>query len=161
MTNKELYTKLGISKKAFYNYVKMENPMPKTYEGAKEWLKERQAFTEQGSGQITIGGREYTKDDLIDLRGQILELNAKEKQSKIDLQEFELAKKRGELVPRHELLQTLKTILEPLGKLLEQLPNKIASQVNPENSDMAYQVLEREVQTIFGEIQKQKNNHVK
>ena len=157
MTNKELYEKLGISKKAFYNYVKKQ--MPKNYKGAVAWLKERQAFTDQGSGQITIGGRNYSKDDLIDLRGQILDLTAQEKQSKIDLQEFELAKKRGELVPRSELLQTLQAILEPLSKMLEKLPNKISTQANPDNPDVAYKVLESEVQNIFSEIQKQKLNH--
>ena len=159
MTNQDLIDKLGISKKAFYNYRKLG--MPRTLKGANEFLKERDAFTTQGSGQITIGGREYSKDDLIDLRGQILDLTAKEKQSKIDLQEFELAKKRGELVPRHELLQTLQKILEPLSKMLEQLPNKIASQTNPENPEIAYKIIEAEVQSIFAEIQKQKHHNVK
>ena len=158
MTNKDLYTKLNISKKSFYNYIK--KGMPKDYEGALEWMKERQAFTDRGSASITIGGREYTKEDLIDLRGQIMDLTAKEKQSKIDLQDFELQKKRGELVPRTELTQTLQTILEPLAKMLEQLPNKVSNLVNPDDPSLAYKILETEVQNIFKEIQKQKDNNV-
>ena len=158
MTNKEIYETLGISKKAFYNYVKQD--MPKDLDGARNWLIEREVLTGSGGGKITIGGRVYGKEDLLDLRGQILELTAKEKSSKVELQEFELAKKKGELVPKDELLQTLKTILEPLSSLLEELPNKIAESVNPDNPDLAYKVLEQEVQNIFVQIQKQKNNNV-
>jgi hypothetical protein len=159
MTNKQIYEALNISKKTFYNYIK--KGMPKNIEDAKEWLKERQAFTDRGSASITIGGREYTKEDLIDLRGQIMDLTAKEKQSKIDLQEFELQRKKGELLPRYELTETLKSILEPLSKMLEQLPNKLSNLVNPENPAQAYKILDTEIQNIFKEIQKQKNNNVK
>ena len=159
MTNKEVYEALGISKKGFYNNVK--KGMPKDIKGAEEWLKERAGFTDRGSGKIYIGGREYSKEDLIDLRGQIMDLTAKEKQSKIDLQEFELQRKRGELVPRTELLQTLQTILEPLAKMLEQLPNKISNLVNPDDPAVAYKILEKEIQNIFMEIQKQKDSNVK
>ena len=88
-----------------------------------------------------------------------MDLTAKEKQSKIDIQEFELQKK-GELVPRIELTQTLQSILEPLAKQLEQLPNKISNLANPDNPALAYKVIEQEVQNIFSEIQKQKNNNV-
>ena len=159
MTNKEIYETLGISKKSFYNYVKQD--MPKNLEGAREWLIEREIFTGSGSGKITIGGREYTKEDLLDLRGKILELTAQEKSSKVELQAFELAKKKGELVPKSELLNTLKSILEPLSKMLEELPNKISASVNPDNPDVAYRILEEEVQNIFNQIQKQKNNNVR
>ena len=45
--------------------------MPKDIELAIEWIKERSALTDQGSGQITIGGRIYTKDNLIDLKDDV------------------------------------------------------------------------------------------
>ena len=93
MKNKDLINELNISKKSFYNYIKLG--MPKDLELAKEWIEERAIFTDQGSGKITIGGRTYTKEDLIDLKGKILDLSAKEKQAKIDLTEFELKKKKG------------------------------------------------------------------
>lgn len=156
MTNKEIYTELNISKKSFYNYV--NSGMPKDVDLAREWIKERSAFTDRGSGSITIGGREFTKEDLIDLRGKVMDLTAKEKQSKIDLQEFELQRKKGELVPRTELTQTLQSILEPLAKMLEQMPNKLSSILNPDNPSEAYKILEAEIQNIFSEIQKQKSN---
>lgn len=154
MKDNELIKCLDISKKAFYNYIKLG--MPKDKDLAQEWIKDRFAFTDGGSGNITIGGREFTKEDLIDLRGKILDLTAKEKKAKIDLAEFELAKKKGTLVARDEATQTLQAILEPLAKLLEQLPNKISSICNPDNPEIAYKALESEVQNIFSEIQKQK-----
>jgi hypothetical protein len=154
MTNKELYNSLNISKKCFYNYIKLG--MPKDIELASEWIKERAALTDAGSGQITIGGRIYTKDNLIDLKGKILDLSAKEKQAKIDLSEFELKKKRGLLVEKSELINTLKSILEPLSKMLEQLPSKVSTIANPEYPEVAYKALENEVQNIFKEIQKHK-----
>lgn len=159
MTNKELYETLEISKKAYYNYIKLG--MPKDINLARNWLQERAGFTDRGSGTITIGGREYTKEDLIDLKGQIMDLTAKEKQSKIDLNNFDLARKKGELVPRSELTQTLQAILEPLAKMLEQMPNKISSLINPDNPSLAYKILEQEVQNIFAEIQKQKDTNAR
>lgn len=155
MKDTELIEALEISKKAFYNYIKLG--MPKDKELAKEWIKERFAFTDGGSGNITIGGREFSKEDLIDLRGKILDLTAKEKKAKIDLAEFELAKKKGSLVAREEATQTLQAILEPLANLLEQMPNKVSTLCNPENPEVAYKALEAEIQFIFSEIQKQKN----
>ena len=155
MKDSELIEALEISKKAFYNYIKLG--MPKDKKLAQEWIKERFAFTDGGSGNITIGGREFTKEDLIDLRGKILDLTAKEKKAKIDLAEFELAKKKGSLVAREEATQTLQAILEPLANLLEQMPNKVSILCNPENPEVAYKALEAEIQFIFSEIQKQKN----
>ena len=106
---------------------------------------------------MTKGRHKALEEDLIDLKGKNLELTAKEKQAKIDLTEFELAKKRGELVPRSELTTTLRMVLEPLAKLLEQMPNKLSTQCTcPE---VAYGVLENEVQSIFKEIQKVKDSN--
>lgn len=154
MKNKDLINELNISKKSFYNYIKLG--MPKDLELAKEWIEERAIFTDQGSGKITIGGRTYTKEDLIDLKGKILDLSAKEKQAKIDLTEFELKKKKGQLVERSELVNSLKAILEPLAKMLEQLPSKLSILCNPQNPEIAFKALETEVQNIFTEIQKHK-----
>ena len=155
MTNKQLMTKLDIPHRTFYEYVNLG--MPKDFELATEWIQERSGMGEQGSGQIVVGGRVYTKEDLIDLKGKNLELTAKEKQAKIDLTEFELAKKRGELVPRSELTTTLRMVLEPLAKLLEQMPNKLSTQCT--SPEVAYGVLENEVQSIFKEIQKVKDSN--
>ena len=155
MKNKELMELLELPHRTFYEYVKLG--MPKDLDLAKQWMIERSAMGEQGSGQIVVGGRVYTKEDLIDLKGKNLELTAKEKQAKIDLTEFELAKKKGTLVPREELTTTLRVILEPLAKMLEQMPNKLSTQCTcPE---VAYGVIENEVQSIFKEIQKIKQNH--
>ena len=155
MKNKELMKLLEVPHRTFYEYLRLG--MPKDVELAKQWMVERSAMGEKGSGQIVVGGRVYTKEDLIDLKGKNLELTAKEKQAKIDLTEFELAKKRGELVPRSELTTTLRMVLEPLAKLLEQMPNKLSTQCTcPE---VAYGVLENEVQSIFKEIQKVKDSN--
>ena len=155
MKNKELMKLLEVPHRTFYEYLRLG--MPKDVELAKQWMIERSAMGEKGSGQIVVGGRVYTKEDLIDLKGKNLELTAKEKQAKIDLTEFELAKKRGELVPRSELTTTLRMVLEPLAKLLEQMPNKLSTQCTcPE---VAYGVLENEVQSIFKEIQKVKDSN--
>ena len=87
-------------------------------------------------------------------------ISAEEKRAKIDLTEFELQKKRGQLVPREELTSTLRTVLEPLAKMLEKLPNKLSTSCNPQNPELAYGVLEDEVQSIFTEIQKIKGRNV-
>lgn len=155
MKNKELMKLLEVPHRTFYEYLRLG--MPKDVELAKQWMVERSAMGEKGSGQIVVGGRVYTKEDLIDLKGKNLELTAKEKQAKIDLTEFELAKKRGELVPRSELTTTLRMVLEPLAKLLEQMPNKLSTQCT--SPEVAYGVLENEVQSIFKEIQKVKDSN--
>jgi len=158
MKNKELQEELELPHRTFYEYLKLG--MPKDFELAKQWIQERSAMGEKGSGKIVVGGRTYTASDLIDLKGKNLELTAKEKQAKIDLTEFELQKKRGQLVPREELTSTLRSVLEPLAKMLEKLPNKLSTSCNPQQPELAYGVLEDEVQNIFNEIQKIKQNHV-
>jgi hypothetical protein len=158
MKNKELMQLLELPHRTFYEYLKLG--MPKDFDLATEWIQERSGMGEKGSGKIVVGGRVYTKEDLIDLKGKNLELTAKEKQAKIDLNEFELAKKKGTLVPRDELTGTLRTVLEPLAKMLEKLPNKLSTSCNPQSPEIAYGVLEDEVQSIFQEIQKIKDRHV-
>lgn len=159
MKNKELMELLELPHRTFYEYVKLG--MPKDYELAIQWIQERAGMGEQGSGKIVVGGRVYTKEDLIDLKGKNLELTAKEKSAKIELTEFELQKKKGLLVPRDELTGTLRTVLEPLAKMLQQLPNKLSTQCNPTHPEVAYGVLEEEIQNIFQEIQKIKNHHAR
>ena len=158
MKNKELMELLELPHRTFYEYLKLG--MPKEYEPALNWLKERAGMGGSGTGNIVVGGRVYTKEDLIDLKAKNLELTAKEKSAKIELTEFELQKKKGLLVPRDELTGTLRTVLEPLAQMLQQMPNKISTQCNPVQPEVAYGVLEDEVQNIFNEIQKIKNHHV-
>lgn len=158
MKNKELMELLELPHRTFYEYIKLG--MPKDLEASKKWLQERSGMGEQGSGKIIVGGRVYTKEDLIDLKGKNLELSAREKKAKIDLNEFELAKKKGTLVARDELTSTLRTVLEPLASMLEKLPNKLSTSCNPQQPEVAYGVIENEVQNIFKEIQKIKDRYV-
>ena len=157
MKNKDLIKLLDIPHRTFYEYVKLG--MPKELNEARGWIQERNGMGEKGSGQIIVGGKVYTKEDLIDLKGKNLELSAREKSAKIEITEFELQKKKGTLVPREELTSTLRMILEPLAKMLEKLPNKLSTSCNPKQPEVAYGVLEDEVQNIFTEIQKIKDRH--
>ena len=90
------WDKLGIKRRTYFKY--KELGMPENLELAKDWIKNRQAISNQG-GQIIIGGKTFTADDLLELRGKVmleqktnLELKNKVQQLKVDEKEGSLLK---------------------------------------------------------------------
>ena len=85
------------------------------------------------------------------MEAQVEHLNLKNK-----IKKFELSLKSGELVQSSELADTLKKILIPLKKSLDNFPSKIAKMITPEDPT-AEQRIDDEIQKIFQDLQKQIN----
>jgi hypothetical protein len=146
----EKWDELGISRSAFFKYKKIG--MPETLEDAKEWLQVRAGLAKQGSGKIEIGGKTFTAQDLIDLRGKLLEGQSENIMLKNRIERLHVEEKEGRLVDSDELCATLSKILYPLKKALDSMPENLASALNPTDPSRAEAILEQELENIYADL---------
>ena len=147
---KKPYELLNIQKATYYKYLKLG--MPETLEEAKEWITLRAGLALQGSGKIEIGGKTFTAKDLVDLRGKLLEGQAENIVLKNRIEKLNIDEREGKLVDADELSQVLARILYPLRKALDQLPENIASSINPDDPSRAETILEQELENIYEDL---------
>jgi len=148
------WEELNIARATYYKYLKQG--MPKDTQQATDWIAQRHGLMTSGSNEIIISGKKYDATDLIDLRGQVMEAQVEHLNLKNKIKKFELSLKSGELVQSSELADTLKKILIPLKKSLDNFPSKIAKMITPEDPT-AEQRIDDELQKIFQDLQKQIN----
>lgn len=144
------WEQLSIHKTSYYKYLKMG--MPEVIEEAKEWLQLRAGLQRQGSGKIEVGGREFEAQDLIDLRGKVLKGQADNLMLKNRIEKLNVEEREGRLVDVDSLTETLSAILYPLRKALDQLPENIATALNPNDPTRAESILEQELQNIYSDL---------
>lgn len=158
---KEKWEELDISRSAFFKYKKLG--MPEPIEDAKEWLQVRSGLAKQGSGKIEIGGRTFKAQDLIDLRGQLMEGQAENIALKNRIDRLNVAEREGKLVDADESAQVLLQILYPLKKSLDQMPENICNALNPNDPSRAEAILSQELENIYQDLQKSfdKNKKIK
>ena len=143
---------LDISKSAFYKFKKLG--MPEETEQAKEWLQLRSGLASQGSGKIEIGGRTFEAQDLIDLKGKVMEAQAENLALKNRVERLNVAEREGKLVDADESAQVLLQILYPLKKALDQMPENLAPALNPNDPSRAEAILEQELENIYLDLNK-------
>jgi len=148
----EKWEVLDISRSAFFKYKKLG--MPEQTEGAREWLQIRAGLAKQGSGKIEIGGKTFHAQDLIDLRGQLMEGQAENIFLKNRIEKLNVLEREGKLVDADEAQKVILQILYPLKKSLEQMPENISNALNPEDPSRAEAILENEINNIFLDLQK-------
>ena len=158
---KAKWEELDISRSAFFKYKKLG--MPEPIEDAKEWLQVRSGLAKQGSGKIEIGGRTFKAQDLIDLRGQLMEGQAENIALKNRIDRLNVAEREGKLVDADESAQVLLQILYPLKKSLDQMPENICNALNPNDPSRAEAILSQELENIYQDLQKSfdKNKKIK
>lgn len=144
------YEALNIQKATYYKYLKLG--MPETIEEAKEWITLRAGLALQGSGKIEIAGKTFTAKELVDLRGKLLEGQAENIVLKNRIEKLNIDEREGKLVDADELSQVLSRILYPLRKALDQLPENIATSLNPNDPSRAESILEQELQNIYEDL---------
>lgn len=147
---KHPWEKAGLKKAVFYKYKKQGMPDDPTE--AQKWLAEKQAMQTQGNGMITIGGKTYTAQDLIDLRGKLLENQTENLSLKNRIEELNLAEREGRLMDGDQLTETLTRILVPLRKALDAMPENLATAINPDDPSRAEQILTQELQNIYADL---------
>ena len=133
--------------------------MPAVVEEAKEWMQVRAGLQRQGSGKIEIGGRSFEAGDLIDLRGKVLQGQADNLMLKNRIERLNVEEREGRLVESDTLCETLSSILYPLRKALDQLPENIATALNPNDPARAESILEQELENIYADLCKSLENN--
>lgn len=147
---------LNIHKTTYYKYIKLG--MPEQYEEAKEWMQLRNGLARQGSGKIEIGGRSFSAQDLIDIRGKLMEEQAQNVSLKNRIEKLNVLEREGKLVDADIATSTILQVLHPLRKALDQMPENIASALNPDDPHRAEAILDQHLQIIYADLQKSINN---
>lgn len=152
---------LDIHKTTYYKYKKLG--MPDEFEEAKKWMQLRNGMAQQGSGKIEIGGRVFTAQNLIDLRGKLLEGQAENVSLKNKIEKLNVAEREGKLADVDSLNEILVKILYPLKKALDQMPENISTALNPEDPTRAETILEQELENVYADLVKslQADEHTK
>ena len=148
----EKWEVLDISRSAFFKYKKLG--MPEQTEEAKEWLQVRAGLAKQGSGKIEIGGKTFHAQDLIDLKGQLMEGQAENIALKNRIEKLNVLEREGKLVDADEAQKVLLQVLYPLRKALEQMPENLCNALNPNDPSRAEAILEKEMNQVFEDLQK-------
>ena len=108
-TWKSLAEALGVTPNTLTKW-KRENagrcPAEKNLEAWKTWMADNKSEG-KGSGRIALDGKNYTKQDLIDLKGQLTGEQARRERAMANLRELEFRMKSESLVPQSEVSETL------------------------------------------------------
>lgn len=156
-TWKALSEELGIAHNTLTKW-KRENagscPDNKSLSAWQAWMAERKS-SGKGSGRIALDGKNYTKQDLIDLKGQLTGEQARRERAMANLRELEFRMKSESLVPQSEVSETLIKLLTPLRRLLDALPRQAARMANPQNPNVAELAIRNVLdERVFAEIEK-------
>ena len=129
-------------------------PKEKNVESWKAWIAEHKS-SGKGSGRIALDGKNYTKQDLIDLKAALTGEQARRERAMANLRELEFQMKAESLVPQSELSETLIKTLTPLRRLLDALPRQVALIANPDNPNIAELAVRNALdERVFAEMQK-------
>jgi transposase-like protein len=120
-----------------------------------KWILEHASKQEQGSGRLKVDGREYTADDIHDLKAKLIAAQERRENAMAQIRELELQQKKNNLVPESQATEAVIKLLTPLRRLLDALPRQVAAQANPGNPSIAEMAIRNGLDDrIFAEIQK-------
>ena len=146
------WEKLQIQRSTYYKFKKLG--MPEDTTKAKAWINERQAMATTGSGKIVVGGKTYTAQDLLDLRGKVMTAQAENLNLKNRMEKLNLEEREGRLIDADQQIKTLNKIILPLKKALDAMPENLAKALNPDDPDRAETILETELANIYEDLTK-------
>ena len=156
-TWKQIAEKLEVTQQTLSRWRKQDDSCPKTkdLEAWELWVAQRAANQEQGGGRISINGKEYTAQDIQDLKAKLIAAQERRENAMAQIRELELQKMRDNLIPESEAAETLVKLLTPLRRLLDGLPRQIAAQANPQNPAIAELAIRNGLdERVFLEIEK-------
>lgn len=138
----ELSKLLSVSRQSIYTWQKQTGaPDDLNVEAWKCFIENRENAGGKGTGRIVLGGKSYSTQDMLDLRGMYLEEQTKRQISERKLKEIELAKAEKGWIPYAKAEEAIQRVLEPLARLLTNFPKRYAIQVNPDDPSRAEKVL--------------------
>ena len=138
----DLSNLLGVSRQTIYNWKELDgHPSGLNIGDWKAFMEERELSGGSGTGKMNLGGRNFSVDDVADLKAQLLTERTGKEAAERSLKEIELKKGEEGWIPKSEAEDLIKRILEPLARLLSAFPRRYAMRVNPENPEGTEEVL--------------------
>jgi len=156
-TWKQIAEKLDVTPQTLSRWRKENDNCPKAkdLEAWKLWVAQRSIDQEKGGGRISVDGREYTAQDIYDLKARLIAAQERRENAMAQIRELELQRMRDNLIPESEAAEALVKLLTPLRRLLDGLPRQIAAQANPQNPAIAELAIRNGLdERIFLEIEK-------
>jgi transcriptional regulator with XRE-family HTH domain len=156
-TWKQIAEKLDVTQQTLSKWRRVETSCPKTkdLEAWQLWLAQRSVDQGKGGGRISIDGKDYTAQDIQDLKAKLIAAQERRENAMAQIRELELQRMKDNLIPESEAAETLIKLLTPLRRLLDGLPRQIASQANPQNPQIAELAIRNGLdERIFLEIEK-------
>jgi len=156
-TWKQVADELGVTPGTISKWRREEDGCPRESKNAADWQKwiDEEKSSGKGSGRIVLDGKEYTKQDLIDLKARYTEETTRKEKAIANMRELEYRMKAESLVPESTVIEQLSKVLIPLRRLLDATPRAVAAQANPENPSIAELALRTYFDDrVFSEIEK-------
>ena len=152
MTLKKLAEALDIGLSTCKRYKALGMPADEGTEACRGWLEERVALSGRG-GSVEVGGHTFSAQEVIDIKARYYLALEQKTKTHAELNELKLKIEKRELVPFSELETALNNLLKPLKQKLDNLGFNIAGRCNPDEPELASDVINKEMQKIFSELQ--------
>lgn len=154
---KEVAEHLGVTQSTLAKWrKKFENcPESKNLMEWSSWVAEHASKQKQGAGKLKIDGKEYTAEDIHDLKAKLIAAQERRESAMAQIRELELEQKKDNLVPESEAAEAVVKLLTPLRRLLDALPRQVAAQANPSDPAIAELAFRNGLDDrVFAEIKK-------
>lgn len=149
----ELSKLLSVSRQSIYTWKELTGaPRDLNVEAWRCFIENREAQGGKGSGRIVLGGKSFSTQDMLDLRGLLLEEQTKRQISERKLKEIELAKAEKGWIPYSKAEEAIQRVMEPIAKLLTNFPKRYAIQVNPDDPSRAEKVLRECINEVIRQL---------
>ena len=138
----DLSNKLGVSRQSIYNWQKSSDA-PKNL-NVDEWtafIEKKESTTDKGSGRVSVGGRHWTAQEIIDLKAMETQERHKRQIAERKLRELELKKLEENWIPINEAKQVISKVTNVMHRLLENFPKRYAAIIDPTDADRVEQDL--------------------
>lgn len=140
-----LIKELGIPRSVFYRIRKFDRaPSGRNVEEWRKFYAEHQAFR---------GGAKLSPEEILHLKGRLLEERTKRETAERKLKEIRLLRETEGWVSMEAAEEAIARILEPVNRLLEGIPKAFAARVNPADPDYAEEMLREMVDDLKGQVQ--------
>lgn len=132
----ELSNLLGVSRQSIYNWQKQaEAPKGLNISEWQDFIDLKESTTDKGSGRVSVGGRHFTAQEIIDLKAMKTQEEHKRQIAERKLRELELKKLEENWVPIAEAKQVISKVTSTIHRLLENFPKRYAAKIDPTDAE--------------------------
>jgi len=143
-TIKDLVALVGMPRSIYYRLRKTEGAPPGL--SVAEWREFYAKHKAIGSGKLST-------EEIVQLKGRLLEERTKREAAERKLKEIRLKREEEGWVSMKAAEEVITRILEPVNRLLEGIPKAFSTMVNPTDPDFAEEMLREMVEDLKRQIQ--------